>query len=586
MIRSFVNHAFRLTGAVLLASALGCGGGGGGTAPDTGPKPPVPTLAIKGTAASGTPLLGTVTVKDASSPAITRVAPIQADGSYIMDMAGLKAPFLFRADGEVSGRRVHYYSGAVASDVGGTLNITPFTDLIMAMIARDVADNLEAQAGLTALTPEALRTQAEALRLQLLPVLQALGLPASLDLLRTSFAADHTGLDAALDVLKVSLDPATKAAKITNLLNGSTSTQDLVSGQASGALDPAGVQAGSRDFQGIVKGFQALSSLYRNRVPAEAELRALNFFDTSSDFCQNGQGFEAFLSDLVLNTPKNFEVRGVRLGSVKDDRMTVVFDLFVEGGKVDTSFFLFRRQGDGTYRALGNGILADIKLDIRAVRTVEAGKPEDLATGVQLKVRDTGNRFGGRGAAVLTAPDGTKQTYYQTITSSCFSIDPKGDETLFRLTDAQIQAVPDTDSRWKVTLHQILSDGTWKYLTTCTFQCPVRPLKRTELDASRFATLKRRTPADLKGFTGGTIQAEWALPQGHTFDFGGLAFGSFEGAHNVWVAGKMSGQTLAVDAPASLFAGWPGGVQNWRDILVTRDPQGRLFEMVSIVVPR
>src|SRR6185295_5749500 len=96
---------------------------------------------LSGTASSGAIILGTVTVTDSSAPAIERLVNIAPDGSYTVDVSGMTAPLLLRADGVVGGRAVTVHSVALAPDVGGTLNVTPLTELIVSNAAKKAAAN-------------------------------------------------------------------------------------------------------------------------------------------------------------------------------------------------------------------------------------------------------------------------------------------------------------------------------------------------------------------------------------------------------------------------------------------------------------
>src|SRR5487761_2044927 len=170
---------FSLAGVLALA---GCGGGGGGTAAVA----PTPTSTIiSGTAAAGAPIVGTVSIRDSSNnpqPVKTGI-PIAADGKYSVDVNGLTPPFAFLADGTVGGKRVQLYSAATQADVGGTINISPFTDLVVRNIAGTIATTLAdaISSKLPNLTTTQLDAKVKDLTDKLTPVLQAAGLSTSID---------------------------------------------------------------------------------------------------------------------------------------------------------------------------------------------------------------------------------------------------------------------------------------------------------------------------------------------------------------------------------------------------------------------
>ena len=135
---------------------VACGGGGGGSTPAS--------TTITGTAAAGAPIVGTVTIKDSSTPAKDKFVTIAADGKYTIDVSGLTAPFMLRADGAVGGRTYSLYSAAASADVNGTINITPLTDLIVANIAGQIAGSYYASGNFSTFTPAALNAAEAALQ--------------------------------------------------------------------------------------------------------------------------------------------------------------------------------------------------------------------------------------------------------------------------------------------------------------------------------------------------------------------------------------------------------------------------------------
>src|SRR3990172_6339046 len=100
-----------LAATVLLVSACGGGGGGGGGTAAT-------SSTLSGTAAAGAPIIGSVTIKDSTTPtAQTKTVTIEANGKYTVDVTGLKAPYMVRADGYVGGNEYHLYSAGTSGDL-------------------------------------------------------------------------------------------------------------------------------------------------------------------------------------------------------------------------------------------------------------------------------------------------------------------------------------------------------------------------------------------------------------------------------------------------------------------------------------
>ncbi|MDP2417480.1 MAG: hypothetical protein U1D25_06690 [Hydrogenophaga sp.] len=260
--------------AVLCAAGVGlaaCGGGssssdggsGGVGGGDTVPEAPAPLASeFVGVAAAGLPLVGTVTVKDANG--VTRTERIGSNGSYSINVEGMTGPYIFRAMGLAGGRSYVIHSTATQADVGGVINVTPLTDLVLSNLAGEIAQRYfdRCNALVTcdrsdALTASALQAEVVQLRERLLPVLQALGVEAGIDLLRTPFTPLASALDTALDVLRVDYDEAGAVATITNIVTQQFISDDLtVTATAvapeSGALD-AGAVASSGDDIGAIR---------------------------------------------------------------------------------------------------------------------------------------------------------------------------------------------------------------------------------------------------------------------------------------------------------------------------------------------
>ena len=100
----------------------GCGNGGGAK---------VSKQFVSGTAAAGAPMSGEVVIKDSSAPSQQRTGVI-GDGSFAVDVTGMKAPFVLQATGTVNGVDCTLYSYA---DSTGIANINPLSNVIVAAAA-------------------------------------------------------------------------------------------------------------------------------------------------------------------------------------------------------------------------------------------------------------------------------------------------------------------------------------------------------------------------------------------------------------------------------------------------------------------
>ena len=281
--------------AVVLLTVYGCGGGGGGGTTT------LASYTLSGTAAAGAPIIGTVTVKDSSNPFKTKTVTIAADGRYTIDVNGMTAPFMLNATGTVGGTSYNLHSAAVSTDINGNINITPLTDLIVANVAGQIASTYFATGNFSALTAAELAGQETALQARLQNVLSAVpgGVGAAIDLLRSSFATDHTGLDAALDVLRVAVDPTTVTATITNIIDNQQIIDNLASQVDNSVIVATNVGVGLTELQQIVAGFNAFGSLFATSLPAPNNATLLALFDTN--FLLEGQNTAEFLAEITTD---------------------------------------------------------------------------------------------------------------------------------------------------------------------------------------------------------------------------------------------------------------------------------------------
>jgi hypothetical protein len=500
--------AFLLLPMVLL---WGCGGGGSSTSSAGSPNN------LSGVAAAGAPIIGTATVKDSSVPPVTRAVPIAADGKYSIDVSDLKAPYMLRADGEVGGRQYSLFSAATEADKGGTINITPLTDLIVANIAGDIASNYYNSGQFSDLTREALDTQIATVTAQLMPVLTELGLDNSINLLRTSFNTDHSGMDAVMDVLKVSVDAETMIATITNVINNSTVTQDLTTSEFSGTIDGTGVATGVVTVRTIDEGFQALSSLFTNGLPSKAQIIALGLFD-STGFLQDGLNLDMFLDEITTNAPVGLTFANITVENTYTDNsvnyMRIAFTVMANGSVNGRERWLFR-EDPVTHAIQGLGNQRHVKVNLETQAEYRIGTPtgDTIATGIVLDIKDPGLFLSGNGVAVITGPGGVNQVYVNDISRDYFVIPGNNGSPLLTLTDGQIVQIPDINAEYTIALYDNTA-GLMTLMENYTETIRKRPYLNSDLTVASFPAVTGTTPASHAGFTGGTISATWTLPAG------------------------------------------------------------------------
>lgn len=515
-----------------------CGGGGGAT--DSAPAAPAASTLITGTAAAGAPVVGFVSVRDASSnaqPVKTNI-PIAADGKYTVDVKGLTPPFAFLASGDVGGKRVELYSAATTADIGGTINITPFTDLIVRNVAGTVAgtliDAFLASGKLANLTAAQVDAERVKLTAMLSPVMQAAGLSTSIDLMRASFNADGTGLDRFMDLVKVDTSVAT-AVTITNILDSANKlTLNPQTGTASGGtvLSVSGVTPAATPtaIDLIRQTFATFSGFFATALPNPADSGLTALFATT--FMDSGDLSSSFLSD-ITSSP---ELKGLKFGG----NGLVVDSVDSASGVAQVSFVPVSASGAilatdmpggairwqmkqvGTAWLLdGNQRLADVRVRATAGRNVcgsgSVGCVNKAATGLSLDIFN--HALKPIGSAVVKGPGlpSAGVTLVAQANNTGFWLKSYSDNpsiafispSLYEMDDAAIGNLA-ANGIYTVALYS--NDATPVLLATYTEVVPVAPVLNTALATMAFPEVGGMS--NLMNFAGGTLLPTWNIPAG------------------------------------------------------------------------
>jgi len=173
---------------------------GGGSSPSASAPVSTPST-VHGVAATGNAIVGRIYVKDVAGQ---EMFVDTTDGSYSIVVDGMTAPFLLKAQWTANGAPVTLYSFAATA---GTANITPLTEIAVSGAAGSLSlDTAYAAADAATYSTIAAHLPAAVagLKKSLGPLLAQYGV-GSLDPLTGAFAADHTGLDALLDSVRVSV---------------------------------------------------------------------------------------------------------------------------------------------------------------------------------------------------------------------------------------------------------------------------------------------------------------------------------------------------------------------------------------------
>lgn len=359
--------------AMLCGTIMGLTACGSDGSSNTNNKPsvqqPAERQVISGTAAAGAPIVGKVTVKDAKG--VQKTVDIAADGTYSVDVSGMTAPFVFHAYGKVGGRDVNLVSAATSDSINKIINITPFTDLIVANIAGQVAVKYFDNPQFEKLTTEELNLAKTALTNRLLPILRDLNIADGFDLLRSAFKADHTGFDAVMDAVQVSVDENTNKALIKDMVNQTQIEDDLTSKVDNSILPiPVVPLAGATTaLQAISAQLQAFTALFSQGIPSVASLRP--FFVNDGSFLQEGIDLTTFLEVELLN-PTN---KGLVLSSpvivkrISDNELNIRVQIADPSGWTDSDEWIFKKEGN-LWKIKGNQSPVEQDMESVNVRTM------------------------------------------------------------------------------------------------------------------------------------------------------------------------------------------------------------------------
>lgn len=506
------NAKLKTSLPLLIALALaGCGGGDDSSTPN--PAPAATTLS--GTAAAGAPISGTVTVRDSDTNTPDKIVDIKADGSFNVDVSGLKAPFMLQAAGTVGDRSYTIYSAATAA---GTVNVTPLTDLVVANAAGGAASTAFEAADFSKLTDANLDAAENILKTRLAPVLQATG-SANTDLMNGAFAANHTGIDAALDLLDVSVSGNTATITVKGV--NATMLDDLstTSDKQSVSTSADAVTAVKSDNEAIVKLIEDASAKFAAATDAnDASLRAL--FNANS-FLSMGEKLDGFLGMLFTHRAETGEAISFDNVSVQKyvtetgtpPRAWVSFLLMQSGGQ-DSNFGLWVEKGaDGTWRIIGDQMISDIVVQAMAV---SSWFPPSNGTLSSNGVRSGINFFIGMDspAAIAKGLDhatvqgaGVDVTLTKSSTSNHLGLNGTGDNVV-DLTDAAIDTLSD-NTGYTITLY----DGTSNVIDSYTLNLPKVPVKASTLDArTSFPMLTDNAIKNFDYNSYGTFTMDWTMP--------------------------------------------------------------------------
>ncbi len=552
-----------------------CSGGGGGGGSSTPPNPPA-TKILSGTAAAGTPIAGKVNVKGSNGKYAT--SPIGIDGSFSLDVSDLTAPYILFAEGSVNGKSIKIYSVAVTE---GTINITQVTDFIVRNALAGPAETAYDSWGTTTVTGTALTTAAADVATMLDPLLSALN-ESGANLLTTPFAADSTGLDAALDAIDISYNGTT--ATVTNNLTGSSFTDDITASGVVGSLPAADTAATTTvlsDLDGIDAAWQLLVDLYATQLPSASELDPWFTDHVDNDFLEDGLGkvevFDAWISS--GNGPQigfNITPAIEKPLTISNNKAYLVRFLITIGAESGTFSSIMVYDG-ANWRWYGNQAWVEASVDTHAFSWVSASSSPTYETGYEFSIQDRNNYAYDNGvrSAVITGPGlpagGIVYAHLLDITAEnefgAYHSDGSTGGSFYAIgstdlpNDSAVSSIPD-NAEYTFTLCTQTPDVLVSDTSLCSNEFSVTrsvmkpPLPISSLDPSDFAVLTSPASHSLSDFHIGTVfNVSWTKPADTHSGEVGLSIDS------TWISSEpgpddtsTSLDTIGISAP-SFFAG-------------------------------
>lgn len=401
-LKTFGGRILSILFAIFL-TACGSGGGGGGGGNGGGGgggTPPTQTQTLSGVAAAGLPIAGYVYLKDSASNT-QGPNPIASDGNFSFDVTGLTAPFYLRAEGSVAGTSYNIYSATTGA---GTANINPLTNLAVAAAA-GVMDpsSVYGNPAQTPITQANLDQAVTDIQNMLAPLLTAYN--ANINPITGAYTANHTGLDAVLDVVNVNINTATGAVTVDNAATGATIASGTTTNLSTDAVTPAEVPSTQ-----IITDLQAIQTMFSNLAAVMNKGANLTAADLDPFFATNygiNEGFDR--TQTINNQVSDFQGWTKTITSMNITIKAMGADYKVDGiayfSDGSSGFWdegaIVTSEG-GSWKLKGNGYKSEIKFGADTTRQINADNTVQTESDFHVHIDDNGNY--GLQSAKITGP--------------------------------------------------------------------------------------------------------------------------------------------------------------------------------------
>lgn len=165
------------------------------------------TPTISGTVSSGSPVVGTVYLKNATTGE-SIPATIDENGHYSITLIDyMTGPYILQAKGTVGGRSICMHSLGTRADVSATVNITPMTQLVTGNVLKcdpeQFFKSFDDSELTKAATEENISKHEKSVKQRFKNVFSMFGIDTEkINVMNTSFETNHTGIDGVLDMIR------------------------------------------------------------------------------------------------------------------------------------------------------------------------------------------------------------------------------------------------------------------------------------------------------------------------------------------------------------------------------------------------
>ena len=448
---------------------------------------------------------------------------LSAQLGFSFNVDGLTAPFILKAEGSVGGQSVKLVSAAIAA---GTANINPLTNIAVAA-ATGTTDPLSVYSN--PLTYPIMQVNLDAAIVQIQTMLQSLNTVYSTTAnpLTGTYSANHTGLDAILDVVSVSLDTTTGGVSVDSKVTGATIGTASIGASGISVTDTIAaseVPATTTipDLQAIGAALSSLATTINSKGVNLAAADLAPYYASDANFGMN-DGLDrtntlSMWAGNLSTLPSTISgVTGLALVSVDTGATPNVYTIsgsikFTDGSSFPLDAFASKFiYESGSWKIKGNGHIAWSSVYPRVVRNTGYFGGATITvtdtTGIALDTDDSGNM--GINSAVMTGPGLPTGgvTFVLMNGRLCYNNGMNCDVTYDAMDDATIGAIPD-NAEYTV-VYKDVSSAT---LETRKFTVAKRPYKKTELANGSFLGTNVTSHSLADAHYGGAFNFTYTLP--------------------------------------------------------------------------